>query len=135
LNDFKFSRVWLIVGWVLILLVVFLSLAPEPPEVIEFDQGDKLGHLVAYVSLMIWFTNVYPVRKQRISLGLAFFAMGVVLEFIQGLSGYRTFQYTDMVANGVGIFLGWLLAKTWLGTFLVKLDRLLVRVSPNKAGS
>jgi VanZ family protein len=123
------------VGWVLILLVVFLSLAPEPPEVIEFDQGDKLGHLVAYVSLMIWFTNVYPGRNQRISLGLAFFAMGVVLEFLQGLSGYRTFQYTDMVANGVGIFLGWLLAKTWLGTFLVKLDRLLVRVSPNKAGS
>ena len=116
------------VGWVLILLVVFLSLSPKPPEVIEFEQGDKLGHLVAYLSLMLWFANVYPRRNQRVSLGVAFFAMGAVLEFLQRLSGYRTFQYSDMVANGVGIFLGWLLAKTWFGTFLVKLDKLLARV-------
>ena len=115
-------------GWVLILLVVFLSLSPKPPEVIEFEQGDKLGHLVAYLSLMLWFANVYPRRNQRVSLGVAFFAMGAVLEFLQRLSGYRTFQYSDMVANGVGIFLGWLLAKTWFGTFLVKLDKLLARV-------
>jgi VanZ family protein len=135
LDDFKFSRLWLIVGWVLILLVVFLSLFPEPPEVIEFEQSDKLGHLVAYLTLMLWFTNIHPGRNQRISLSMAFFAMGAILEFLQGLSGYRTFQYTDMVANGVGIFLGWLLAKTWLGTFLVKLDRLLARFSFNKAGS
>jgi VanZ family protein len=135
LSDFKFSRLWRAVGWVLILLVVFFSLSPEPPEVIEFEQGDKLGHLVAYLSLMLWFANIYPARNQRISLSVAFLAMGVVLEFLQGLSGYRTFQYGDMVANGVGIFLGWLLAKTWFGTFLVKLDRLLVRFSLTKAGS
>jgi VanZ family protein len=123
------------VGWVLILLVVFFSLLPEPPEVIEFEQGDKLGHLVAYLSLMLWFANIYPGRNQQISLSVAFLAMGAVLESLQGLTGHRTFQYSDMVANGVGISLGWLLAKTWLGTFLVKLDNLLVRVSFNKAGS
>ena len=135
LNDYKFSRLWLTVGWVLILLVVFFSLSPEPPEVIEFEQGDKFGHLVAYLSLMLWFANIYPGRNQQISLSLAFFAMGAVLEFIQGLSGYRTFQYTDMVANGLGISLGWFLAKTWLGTFLVKLDRLLERLGFIKSGT
>jgi VanZ family protein len=129
LNDFKFSRLWWAVGWVLILLVVFFSLSPEPPEVIQFEQGDKFGHLIAYLSLMLWFSNIYPGGTQRRSLSMAFFAMGAILEFIQGLSGYRTFQYTDMVANGVGILLGWLLAKTWFGTFLLKLDRLLARVS------
>jgi len=48
--------------------------------------------------------------------------MGAVLELLQGLSGYRTFQYADMIANAVGIFLGWFLAKIWFGSFLVKLD-------------
>jgi VanZ family protein len=128
LNDYKFARLWLTVGWVLILLVVFLSLSPEPPELIEFEQGDKLGHLVAYLSLMLWFANIYSRKNQQISLSVAFFAMGAILEFLQGLSGYRTFQYSDMVANGVGVFLGWLLAKTWFGTFLLKLDKLLARV-------
>jgi VanZ family protein len=128
LNDYKFARLWLTVGWVLILLVVFLSLSPEPPEVIEFEQGDKLGHLVAYLSLMLWFANIYSRKNQQISLSVAFFAMGAILEFLQGLSGYRTFQYTDMVANAAGIFVGWLLAKTGCGTFLLKLDRLLLRV-------
>jgi VanZ family protein len=128
LNDFKFSRLWWAVGWVLILLAVFFSLSPEPPEVIEFEQGDKLGHLFAYFSLMLWFANIYSRKNQQISLSVAFFAMGAILEFLQGLSGYRTFQYSDMVANGVGIFLGGLLAKTWFGSFLVKLDKLLARV-------
>jgi VanZ family protein len=96
--------------------------------VIEFEQGDKLGHLFAYFSLMLWFANIYSRKNQQISLSVAFFAMGAILEFLQGLSGYRTFQYSDMVANGVGIFLGGLLAKTWFGSFLVKLDKLLARV-------
>jgi glycopeptide antibiotics resistance protein len=133
LKDFKFSRLWLTAGWLLILLVVFFSLSPKPPEVIEFEQGDKFGRLVAYLSLMLWFANIYPGRKQRISLSLAFFAMGAILEFLQGLSGYRTFQYSDIVANSMGILFGWLLAKTWSGTFLAKLDKLLQRVSLNKA--
>ena len=122
-------------GWVLILLVVYLSLSPEPPELIEFQQGDKLGHLVAYLSLMLWFANIYPGRNQQISLTAAFLAMGAILESLQALIGHRTFQYSDMVANGVGVFLGWLLAKTWFGTFLAKLDKSLVRVSLKKAGS
>jgi len=120
---------------VLILLVVFFYLLPEPPELIEFEQGDKLGHLVAYLSLMLWFANIYSGRSKQIFLGVVFLAMGVILEFLQGLSGYRTFQYSDMVANGVAIFLGWFLAKTWFGTFLVKLDRLLDRIGLTKAGS
>jgi glycopeptide antibiotics resistance protein len=117
------------------LLVVFFSLSPKPPEVIEFEQGDKFGRLVAYLSLMLWFANIYPGRKQRISLSLAFFAMGAILEFLQGLSGYRTFQYSDIVANSMGILFGWLLTKTWFGTFLAKLDRLLISVSLSKTGS
>ena len=128
LNDYKFSRLWLTVGWVLVLLVVFFSLSPEPPEMFEFEHSDKFGHLFAYFSLMLWFANIYPGRNQRISLSVAFLAMGVVLELLQGLTGYRTFQYSDMVANGVGIFLGGLLAKTWFGSFLAKLDKLLARV-------
>jgi len=135
LNDFKFLKLWLAVGWVMILLVVFFSLWPKPPRLTPFEHGDKLGHLVAYLSLMLWFSNIYRGRNRRVSMSAAFFAMGAVLEFLQGLTGHRTFQYTDMLANGLGIGLGWSLAKTWFGSFLVKLDSLVGEVGFIKAGS
>ena len=108
-------------------MVVFLSLTPDPPEVADFETGDKLGHLVAYFTLMLWFANLYRKKKAQITMGMAFIAMGAVLELLQGLSGYRIFQYTDMVANAAGIFLGWLTVRTTWGYFLVKLDSSLDR--------
>lgn len=127
MNNFKFSKFYLIFGWILILLVVLLSLSPESPKVTGFDQSDKLGHLVAYSTLMLWFANIYHGRKERASLILLFIAMGAVLELLQGLVGYRTFQYADMIFNTAGVFLGWLLARNWFGYFLLKLDGLLSR--------
>ena len=33
--------------------------------------------------------------------------MGVALEFIQGWTGYRTYDPFDMLANTIGVALGW----------------------------
>jgi glycopeptide antibiotics resistance protein len=38
--------------------------------------------------------------------------MGVSLEFLQGMGGHRHFEYADMIANAVGVFLGLLLTTT-----------------------
>jgi len=121
-NDLKFWKLWLKIGYGLVLLVVFLSLAPDPPDLMEFDKGDKVGHLIAYLTLMLWFANLYRERAERLSTAMAFLAMGTALELVQALIGYRTFQYADMAANAAGVFLGWSLAQTWLGFFLVKID-------------
>jgi len=44
--------------------------------------------------------------------------MGVVIEFVQGATGWRTFDAMDMLANGAGVLIGWVLVATPLGKLL-----------------
>lgn len=98
--------VWVAVGWGLVAAIVWLSLTPSPPKV-DFAQSDKLGHLLAYGTLMFWFAQLYASRRTRLACAVGFAAMGVALEFVQGWTGYRDFDLYDMAANGIGVALGW----------------------------
>lgn len=100
---------WLAIGWGLVALVVALSLVPSPPQS-GFDQGDKVGHLLAYATLMGWFGQLYPPGWR---LALAFVALGLVLEILQGLSGYRQASMADMLANTLGVVLGGWATRRW----------------------
>ena len=101
--------IWLSVGWIIALTIVWLSLTPSPPSV-GFEYSDKLGHFVAYGALMYWFCQLYASRTARLGYAIGFAAMGVALEFIQGALGYRTFEMADMIANTLGVLLGWAVA-------------------------
>jgi len=97
-------RLWTALGWALVALVVLLSLMPNPPQAsIRFE--DKIGHVLAYFSLMFWFGQLYA---RRLPWALGFLALGAMLEVLQGLGGYREMSLHDLVANAVGIGLGWL---------------------------
>jgi glycopeptide antibiotics resistance protein len=63
--------------------------------------------LLAYGTLMFWFSQLYVERRARIAYAAGFAAMGVALEFVQGQLGYRTYEVFDMYANGLGVLLGW----------------------------
>lgn len=128
MNSFQFGKLWLFLGWMLAALIVVLSLWPKPPELIGFEQSDKLTHIIAYSILMLWFANIYPQSSSRLRLSLGFFVMGVCLELLQGMTEYRQFSYIDMLANGVGILLALYLAKTRLATCLLHLDTYLDRL-------
>jgi hypothetical protein len=52
------------------------------------------------------------------------------LEWLQGWLGYRHFDYGDMLANGIGVFAGLLLASTPLGLSVKWLDNKLARWWP-----
>ena len=122
MHKFKYAKLWLTLGWLLAAVIIFLSLWPKPPQPFEFEQSDKLSHVIAYMILMLWFANIYPRRSSQLQLSLGFFVMGVCLEFLQGMTEYRTFAYADMLANGLGILLALYLAKTRLATYLLRLD-------------
>lgn len=105
----RWRALWLALGWALAVAIVWLSLTPSPPT-IDIEQGDKLGHIAAYGALMFWFCQLYPTRHARIGYALGFVAMGIVLEFVQRATGYRSFELWDMAADGAGALIGWLLA-------------------------
>jgi VanZ family protein len=82
--------------------IVWLSLTPQPPR-LDFDQGDKLGHFALYGLLTFVFCLIYDQRATRLAYATGFILMGVALEFLQGMTGYRTFELLDMLANAGGV--------------------------------
>ncbi len=120
----KHRGAWLIGAWSLVALVCYLSLMPAPPAVFTFHWSDKFEHCTAYAAMSLWFCQIYAESKQRIKVAAALVAMGVTIEFLQGWSGYRYFEYADMAANSTGVLLGVSLAHTRLGRIFVWIEKL-----------
>lgn len=99
---------WLAAGWFIIAAIIQLSLfttyVPQP----TINHGDKLHHFIAYGTLMLWFAQAYQ-GKTRLQLAFAFIALGVLIEFIQPITG-REFSLLDMLANSIGVGLGYFIA-------------------------
>jgi VanZ family protein len=111
----QYRGFWLAAGWLFVGMVMFLSLMPGPPEPLSFPHADKLEHGFAYAALALWFCQIYLRRTSRIMVVVALIAIGVIVEFIQGWSGYRYFDIRDMLANSLGVFFGYGLVHTRLG--------------------
>lgn len=125
-HRFKFFHTWLAMGYGLILLMISLSLTPFVPD-ITVENGDKLGHGMAYAILMVWFAWLYSNLGTRLVYAAGFVVLGIALEFAQGLTEYRTFELADMAANAVGVALGWIAARPPLPNLLVLMERSLLK--------
>jgi VanZ family protein len=91
---------------------------------VDLGEGrDKLAHFVAYGSLTLWFGMIFPHRIAQLGIALAFCTMGVGVEFLQGLTDYRSMEIEDMVANALGAALGWGFAQTPLKHALAWIER------------
>ena len=99
----------IVVGWLMAAAIVWLSLTPSPPS-LGFKMSDKIEHFLGYGSLMFWFCQLYAGRNARIGYGALWTAMGIGLEFAQGALGYRLFEVFDMLANTLGVLIGWALS-------------------------
>ncbi len=108
----RYFKAWLSIGWLLVILMCYVSLTSTPPEFhIEFKYIDKVGHFFAYFILMTWFAQLYKSPRTRLFYILFFITMGITLEILQGLGGVRLFEYYDMLANSLGVILAWLITK------------------------
>jgi hypothetical protein len=121
----KLRHLWLIIGFVLVSAVIVVSLMPSPPNPAEFKGSDKLGHFAAYAFMMLWFAQIYVRNRVRWAIALGLAILGIALECLQGLSGFRTFEYADMGANAAGILCGLLLAQTRISRTLAVIEKAL----------
>jgi VanZ family protein len=122
----RLRALWLALGWAMVGAIVWLSLTPSPPT-LDFEQSDKLGHFAGYGVLMFWFCELHAARRARIGYGAGFVAMGVALEFVQDALGYRDSEAFDMLANALGVLIGWLAALAAGPRLLEKAEALLRR--------
>jgi hypothetical protein len=120
----RYRRLWTALGIGFVLLVIYLSLV-RPPRDLDLPDVFDMGHIIAYCWLMLWFAQLHRAAARRWLFAAGFGAMGIVLEYIQGTTGYRHFDYADMVRNFIGVALGFGLACTPLQGALYRVERYL----------
>ena len=108
----KFHRLLLITAIGIVIAIWVLSLLPLSQSGVP--GSDKIHHFLAYFACMFFWGQCYPRPAQRLVLTILFILMGVLVEFAQGLTGYRYYDWQDMVANGIGVAAAWLVVAIQL---------------------
>ena len=127
MRSLRLLKWWLTLGWFMVCMVVYQSLNPSPPELPEWPFADKMAHFMVYAWIMLWFGFIYKPGKKYLLLGLSLVLLGVTLEILKGVSGYRSMEVSDASFNTLGVFAGWLLARTGLSSTLLWTERLIFR--------
>ncbi len=128
------ARIWLIIGWLLIALVVIGSLVPHVPK-LGLGVSDKVEHFVSYFLLMFWFSGLYE-RRQHWALALVFFFMGGALEVLQGvLTDTREMDIKDALTNGAGVAAAVALAGFGLANWTRRVESLWTRDARSREDS
>lgn len=123
LRPFRLAPLWLAIGAALVAAVIYASLAETLPDYLQIEGNLKLNHILAYAVLMLYFAQLPASPKMACLIAGVFGVMGVILEYLQGMTVYRTFSYYDMFANCMGISAGFMLSKTPIVHLISYLDR------------
>jgi VanZ family protein len=106
-RELNVRLIWIVLGWFWVVVTIYLSLTPNPPPA-TMSLGDKIGHLLAYASLMGWW---HQIDRNAYRLALIFILMGLFLEILQNIGGSRQADIFDMAANTIGVGIGWFFAR------------------------
>ena len=116
-----YRKLWLGLGAAFVALVIYLSLSTQTIDAGRIEDV-KTGHFLAYFWLMYWYSQVYRGRAARFAIAAALVAMGIALEYLQGMTTYRTFAFSDMRDNAIGVAAGLVLGWGVGGTALARLE-------------
>lgn len=91
--------------FVVIAGITYLSLSPQPKMM---ASNDKVGHFIAYGTLMLHLGLLYGGNRKRLLISAAFaFIYGGLMEFGQGFVPGRSVSALDLLANTGGVILGY----------------------------
>lgn len=123
------NGLWYACGAAMLLAVALVSLLPAPA--IASGVNDKLSHLLTYTLLSGWFCLLARRRAALAASIAGLIAYGMMIEWLQGMTGYRYAEWGDVIANGAGCLLGALgylsPLRRWFADFDGKLASLLRR--------
>jgi hypothetical protein len=103
----KYAALFVASAWALVAAVIYLSLSTTIIQ-LPGDPGGRYAHVGAYTVLMFSFGYAYPNARATVVVAAALLALGIGIEYFQVYFG-RNFERADMVADAIGIGLGWLL--------------------------
>lgn len=86
--------------------VLIASLIQVPDAPINIAHSDKWLHATSYALLMMLVGWGWPGSPARLVSGVSLLCMGLVIEWIQHLLPWRSMEWLDLMANGVGLLIG-----------------------------
>ena len=126
----RYERAWLLAGFLMLVASLVVAMAPAGTTML-FDLNDKVLHTVAFIGLMVWFSGLFEVRYLLwLAAGLA--GYGLLIEVLQSFTPTRQAEGLDLVADIVGILLGWLLSIAGLRRWCLVLESWFVRQKPRR---
>ncbi len=109
---------WFSCGFGMLVLTAFLSLMP----VSGVGGNDKLGHILMYACLSSWFSLLVIRYRSLWWVLIGLIAYGLLMEFLQGLTDYRSAEIADAIANSIGAGIGLAFRFTRLRDWLIGID-------------
>lgn len=97
---------WLFAGTAVVVMV--LSLAPLEPDAPSLGW-DKANHMAAFTLLALLGCLAYPSNTVVVLAGLLFY--GGLIEVLQSFTGYRRAEWADLLADALGLPVGWFVAR------------------------
>jgi len=95
-----------------------LSLIPAP----DIDVSDKSMHFVTYFFLSAGFTTLVRFNRSLVFVVVGLISYGILLEFLQGMTGYRLMETYDMLANSAGVVCGLIVRFSFLPEWFRKIE-------------
>ena len=120
MNELKYQKLWLGLGVLAIVFLAVLCLVPMS-NLPKVNINDKFVHFSAYFILAAWFSGIIK-RKNYLVFGICLLAFSYLIEILQGLSKYRSFEWQDLLANGLGIAAALLLGVWFLHLWCQKFE-------------
>ena len=118
---------WIAASVLLVLAVLYASLAPLNVPADLPTHFDKVEHAAAYVFLAVWFTGLVA-RPRYWRVAVALVALGLTIEVLQAAMPFgRQGDPWDVLANVAGIGIGVALARWVTGSWAPKVEAWLNR--------
>ncbi|MCP3687282.1 MAG: VanZ family protein [Gammaproteobacteria bacterium] len=108
----------------MLIIVTVLSLMPVTGDV---GVSDKFIHLLVYACMSSWFSLIARRNQSLLWILVGLVGFGLLMEFLQGLTAYRSAELGDAIANSIGVLLGLGAYFTPLPGLLRKLEIVLLR--------
>jgi VanZ family protein len=123
-REFRYGKLWWSIAALMISAVFVLSLIRLPPLPIDAPKNfDKWEHLSAYTLLSSYLGQLLPRFRTHCWAALGLAVMGGLLEYLQSLTSYRSLDMADFFANTLGVMIGLLICRSWLGGVIQRLDQ------------
>ncbi len=122
LKPLHWPRFWVGLWWLSIAALIVVCLVPLDGLPPLPDNSDKVEHLLGYFIMAAAAVQLYRGRLLlQAAIGLV--ALGIAIEFAQGMTAYRSADAYDAMFNTMGVLLGMATALTPWRDLLLRVEK------------